>query len=460
MAGLYSKLIRPIHFIGDAIIINTSFLLAYYFTFPGFHDFTKNYYFVLLFYYNLAWIASSYVLNVYQLYRVTGFVGILINLARAMLFYFILIVAFNGAAITFGYSRYQIILSVSFIFVGLIVWRLTIYTLLRIYRKSGYNFRKVIVAGFNDASLDLYNFFISHPEHGYRFMGFFDEQKNSHPQIKGNLSQVEKYCIENDIDEIYCLSSELNHDQLELLIDFADKHFLRIKLLPDLLGLKYKNFKLDLYGDLPIVSVRNIPLDDTINKIVKRGFDIVFSFFICTLILSWLIPLLAVIIKLDSRGPVFFRQKRSGLNNEEFWCYKLRSMILSNDAHTKQATKEDERITSIGNFLRKTSLDEMPQFFNVFIGNMSVVGPRPHMLKHTEEYSLIIEKYMLRHLIKPGITGLSQIMGYRGTTEDSHKMKKRVKTDIYYIENWSFFLDIRIIIQTIWNILRGDKNAA
>ncbi len=459
MAGLYSKLIRPIHLIGDIVIVNLAFFISYYIAFDSFIHFSERNYFGLLFYYNFAWFISAYLLKVYQLYRVTGFVGIFINLARPLFFYLLLIVAFNGIVTVLGYSRFFIILSIALISLMVILWRLTLYILLRVYRRSGYNYRKVIIAGFNDASLDLHQFFISHPEHGYRFMGFFDDKQSSHPQIRGNLQQVEKYCLDNEIDEIYCLSSELNHEQLDDLIDFADREFLRIKLLPDMLGLKYKNFKLDLYGDLPIVSVRNIPLDDSINKVIKRMFDIVFSFFVCVLILSWLLPLLAVIIKINSRGPVFFKQKRSGLNNEEFWCYKLRSMKMNNDAHTKQATKEDERITPIGRYLRKTSLDELPQFFNVLIGNMSVVGPRPHMLKHTEEYAQLIEKYMLRHLIKPGITGLSQIMGFRGTTDEPHKMRKRVKMDIYYIENWSFFLDMRIVIQTIWNLVKGEENA-
>lgn len=460
MPGLYSKLIRPIHLLGDVVIINASFLISYFFIFHSFKDLIVNHYILLLVYYNFIWFVSAFLLGIYQLYRVTGFVGIFVSFTRTLFIYLFLIVAFNGIVTALGYSRLFIIITIASIYVLVLLWRFALFILLRVYRRSGYNFRKVVIAGFNDASLDLYDFFISHPEHGYRFMGFFDDNQKAHSQIKGSLCDIEKYCLEYDIDEIYCLSSQLNHEKLDELIDFADKNFLRIKLLPDLLGLKYKNFKLDLYGDLPVVSVRNIPLDDSLNKMVKRIFDIVFSFLVCALILSWLLPLMGLIIKLNSKGPMFFKQKRSGLNNQEFWCYKLRSMRMSHDAHTKQATKDDERITAIGRFLRKTSLDELPQFFNVLIGNMSVVGPRPHMIKHTEEYSLLIEKYMLRHLIKPGITGLSQVIGYRGETEDTHKMKKRVKMDIYYIENWTLFLDLRIVIQTVWNLIKGQENAS
>lgn len=459
MPGLYSKLIRPIHFAGDVVLTNVAFLVAYYYAFGSFHEFyTENYHFLLLAS-NVSWLISAYVLGVYQLYRVTGFVGIFLQSIRTLLFYFLLMVAFNGLATVFSFSRMVILLSTGASTAMILSWRLFLYFALRFYRRSGYNYRRVVIAGFNDASVDLQNFFIKHPEHGYRFMGFFDEKSSDHPGFRGKLHELEKYCIDEEVDEIYCLSSELNNSQLDSLIDFADKHFLRIKLVPDMLGLKYKNFKMDLYGYLPVVSVRNIPLDSLTNKILKRGFDIVFSFLVCTLLLSWLIPLIALIIKIDSRGPVFFKQKRSGLNNKEFWCYKFRSMRVNHDAHSKQATKGDARITAVGEFLRKSSLDELPQFFNVLIGNMSVVGPRPHMLKHTEEYSELIDKYMLRHLIKPGITGLSQVMGFRGATEDPHLMRKRVKMDIYYIENWNFWLDLRIVIQTVWGVFKGDDKA-
>ncbi len=184
-----------------------------------------------------------------------------------------------------------------------------------------------------------------------------------------------------------------------------------------------------------------------------------FSLFVIVFLLSWLLPLLALIIKHDSAGPVFFRQRRSGLYNDSFWCLKLRTMQVNADAHQKQATRDDCRITRVGKILRRTSLDELPQFFNVLLGNMSIVGPRPHMLKHTEEYSRIIDTFMIRHLIKPGITGLSQIRGLRGETLDSFLMRNRVKVDIFYLEKWTFFLDIKIILLTIRALIRLDKNA-
>jgi exopolysaccharide biosynthesis polyprenyl glycosylphosphotransferase len=193
--------------------------------------------------------------------------------------------------------------------------------------------------------------------------------------------------------------------------------------------------------------------------VVKRVFDITFSSVVIVFLLSWMFLLIAILIKISSRGPVLFRQKRSGLDNNEFWCYKFRSMSQNTDADTKQATRQDSRITTIGKFLRRTSLDEFPQFFNVFKGDMSIVGPRPHMLKHTEQYSELIKKYMVRQLVKPGITGAAQIRGYRGETKELNDMEGRVKWDVWYIENWTFFLDINIILHTVFDFIKGDEKA-
>jgi len=459
MPGLYSKYIKPIYFVGDILIVNLSFLTSYLVTYKSFDYYFENHYLGLILYYNIAWIGATYFLNVYNIYRVTGFWGIFLSLSNFLFIYFLLIAAFNGAATALAYSRWLLLYSFLLIAGGIIIWRISVYILLRYYRKSGYNYRKVVIAGFGDAAHDLHDFFVSRPEHGYKFLGIFDDDVTNHPHIKGTIGDIEKFVKENEVDEVYCLLSRLTSEQVYRIIDFADNNFIRAKLVPGLMEFPYKKFKLDLYDFLPVIAVRTIPLDDGFNKFLKRVFDMVFSLLICTIFLSWLLLLLAIIIKVNSKGPIFFKQKRSGLNNQEFWCYKLRSMHLNDEAHTKQATTGDERITDVGKILRKFNMDELPQFFNVLIGDMSVVGPRPHMLKHTEEYSPMIEKYMLRHFIKPGITGLSQVVGLRGATTDSALMKRRIKTDLYYIENWSFILDIRIIFLTVLSIFRSNRNA-
>jgi putative colanic acid biosynthesis UDP-glucose lipid carrier transferase len=203
----------------------------------------------------------------------------------------------------------------------------------------------------------------------------------------------------------------------------------------------------------------------TRNKVIlgrflrKRAFDVVFSALVVVFLLSWFIPLIAIIIKLESKGPTFFKQLRTGKNGKAFYCLKFRSMTVNADSDTKQASREDNRITKVGSFLRKTSLDELPQFINVLMGEMSVVGPRPHMLRHTHDYSQAIHNFMDRHTIMPGITGLAQVCGYRGETKELESMTKRVNADIQYIYNWSFLLDLKIVVLTVWQMVRNNENA-
>jgi len=202
-----------------------------------------------------------------------------------------------------------------------------------------------------------------------------------------------------------------------------------------------------------------VALDDFNNRVVKRIFDFVMSSIVILFILSWLIPLISLLIFIESPGPVFFSQFRTGKNKKSFLCYKFRSMKINKDADVQQATKNDDRITKIGKFLRRTSLDEFPQFINVLIGNMSIVGPRPHMIKHTDDYSKLVDQYMVRHLSKPGITGWAQVNGYRGEITETTEIKNRVHFDIWYLENWSLLLDIKIVFLTVFNVLKGEKNA-
>ena len=207
------------------------------------------------------------------------------------------------------------------------------------------------------------------------------------------------------------------------------------------------------------MTLRSEPLENIVNRFIKRLFDIGFSALMFLFVLWWFIPLVALIIKITSKGSIFFIQERSGIKNKSFRVIKFRTMYINSDAHYKQASRHDQRITPIGKLLRRSNLDEMPQFINVFFGQMSVIGPRPHMLKHTEEYSKIIDKFMVRHLVKPGITGWAQVNGYRGETKDVMEMEGRVRADVWYIENWSFGLDVKIIIMTIINMIRGEENA-
>ncbi|MCD8293177.1 MAG: exopolysaccharide biosynthesis polyprenyl glycosylphosphotransferase, partial [Prevotellaceae bacterium] len=229
--------------------------------------------------------------------------------------------------------------------------------------------------------------------------------------------------------------------------------------VPDVRNYLKRQMHFEMMGNTPIMSIRQEPLAQMENRIVKRAFDLLFSLtFLCTLF-PFLYIGIGIAIKCSSPGPIFFKQKRSGKEGKEFWCYKFRSMRINDQSDTLQATKNDCRKTRVGDFLRRSNMDELPQFINVLRGDMSVVGPRPHMLKHTEEYSKLIDKYMVRHLVKPGITGWAQINGFRGETKELWQMEGRVLKDIWYLEHWTFLLDIYIIYRTVKNCIIGDKAA-
>ena len=277
--------------------------------------------------------------------------------------------------------------------------------------------------------------------------------------IIGNISYSINYALENNISEIYSTVSPEKNKNIYELAHIAETNFIRFKFVPDFRMFVNRAVHIDFARNIPVLSLRTEPLENLDSQIKKRWFDIVFSLFIIFFILSWLMPLVALLIKLDSPGPVFFTQLRSGKNNQAFLCYKFRSLKINDDAHNKQVTKDDDRFTRVGKFLRKTNLDEFPQFINVLRGEMSIVGPRPHMLKHTEQYSQILKHYMIRHYVKPGVTGWAQINGFRGEIKTQIDLRARIEHDIWYMEHWTMWLDLRIIVLTAYNTIKGEDNA-
>jgi putative colanic acid biosynthesis UDP-glucose lipid carrier transferase len=275
----------------------------------------------------------------------------------------------------------------------------------------------------------------------------------------GRILDCFLYILENNIEEIYCAASKFNQKELQNLIDFADNNLIKVKLIPDNKEIFSRAMSIELYDNVPVLNIRKVPLDTETGRITKRFFDLIFSSLVLVFVLSWLTPLLFVLIKLESPGPLYFKQKRHGLKRQIFWCYKYRSMTENKHSNSKMATKNDQRITRVGKFIRKTSIDELPQFINVFLGEMSVVGPRPHMELHTEDYEISVDKYLVRHFVKPGITGLAQIKGYRGEIMEKSDIHNRIKLDIFYVEKWSLWLDIKIIIKTVTNVFKGEEKA-
>lgn len=334
--------------------------------------------------------------------------------------------------------------------------------LLRRYRRSGKNYLRAVIVGTGDAALNVINNIHSDLGYGIRIYGYLgcqpDPRLGDIPYL-GPTDILRQVIRKNAIQEIYYVESEDRNDQLEVVIKIAEDTVCKFYYIPPLSSNVKREFYLTMVNSyIPALSIHNNPLQNPLNSSIKRLFDIVFSGVLMLLSPIVIIPV-AIAIKISSPGPVFFRQIRTGLNGRSFWCYKFRTMKVNVESDTLQASKDDDRITRVGNFLRRTSIDELPQFWNVFKGDMSVVGPRPHMLAHTETYRRLIDKYMVRHLIKPGITGYAQIRGCRGATEELWKMERRVDYDVWYIEHWSFFLDMKIIVRTVADVLKGDENA-
>lgn len=410
-------------------------------------------------YINIFWLFSSFFIGFYKIYRHTLFYRILsllaIQFSVFFLGFFTYFTLFREGDIV---NSQTLILTTIFLCIGVMKF-LFVYALKK-YRSFGKNYRKVIVLGSDDAAKKLIQIFKENKEFGYIVSAFFSDKISKNKIYGGSIRQSFSFVLENEIDEVYCSLSELNKQEIKEVTTFANENNISVKLVPDTNELYSKSYKKEYYDDsMLVLNVSKLPFETTENRVVKRIFDIVFSTLVIIFIMSWLTPILWVIIKLDSKGPAFFKQKREGLKGELFVCYKFRSMkpdVVSANRHT---TKNDTRVTSFGSFLRRTSLDELPQFFNVLKGDMSVVGPRPHLKSLSFEYQKNVNNYLDRHAVKPGITGLAQVRGYRGEITKKSDIKNRIRLDIFYIENWSILLDVKIISQTVFNVFRGEEKA-
>ncbi len=340
----------------------------------------------------------------------------------------------------------------------MVLSRVATRMLLKTLRRKGRNTANVVIVGANETARRLIDAMRTDEGFGYRVLGVFDDQvPDFEVPYKGSIGDLESFLENRHVDQIfYTLSG--HHEALSLVASIADNKVADFYYVPQISRYFSRRFQLNSIGSMPVLSAMRNPLRSRTNRLLKRTFDIVFSGVFLIFYPLVYIPV-AIAIKLTSPGPVYFRQKRTGYKGRDFDCLKFRTMRMNDDSDKMQATADDPRKTRLGAFLRKTSLDELPQFINVFRGDMSVVGPRPHMLKHTEEYTRLVDRYMLRHAVKPGITGWAQVNGYRGLTDELWKMEKRVEFDVWYIRNWSFLLDLKIIVRTMLNALQGEKNA-
>ena len=455
----YSNFYKVVLLILDILLINIAFNLSYMLKFD--HAEMLASYRVFFIVFILIWWIISGLSKANNLNGHTGYREITANMLYAWFLHAAVAMGLIVALRLYDVPRLFTIYSYMLGFGLTLGARYAIILVYKYYKNLDLAYSKYVILGANPAGETLYNFFESHKSLGNKFMGFFDE--NPHGvmggrAILGDVDALKRFCIKEQINEIFFAMPMHRKDVMDSLIRFADENFISFKMVPEFAGLAEKEVHISFYDRIPVLSIRKEPLEIIFNKILKRGFDLAFSGLVLVTIFPIAYLIIGALIKLSSKGPVFFRQLRPGRHNQLFECYKFRTMRMNNDTEL-QASKGDARVTKIGAFLRKTSLDELPQFINVFKGDMSVVGPRPNLIIQLEEYSKTIEQYKIRHFVTPGITGYAQVNGYRGETREHSLMRKRIELDVLYIQNWSFWLDVKIIWLTVWNIVRGEKNA-
>lgn len=458
--------------LSDFFIINASFFFAtlWVFFIKGTWPDPSDVSILDLVVYNVLWLFFSSVFNLYSRKILKGSVTLLRQTYKSSFCHFATFSAYIFYIAHFGSRNRELYLW----FLGCcLVNLILLLTISRLYLTYLIDFvalraklnRKCAILGENQLGFALSDFF-NENQHLYSFVKFLDKDYktliNSNEELsESNANKFMDAILNNNIDDVYAAMPV--SPALSILYAAAENNCVKMHFV-ERLDRGNKNIHLieeEVIADkgLHILNLRSEPLSSLRNRIKKRIFDFAFSTFVIVFILSWLFPIVAIIIKLGSKGPVIFKQERSGKDNKPFYCYKFRSMKVNASSDTQQATKNDARLTKFGAFMRKTSIDELPQFFNVWKGEMSIVGPRPHMLKHTEQYQALIEKYLVRQFLKPGITGWAQVNGLRGETKELSAMEKRVAHDIWYMENWSLMLDVRIVFMTVVNVVKGEPEA-
>lgn len=410
----------------------------------------------------LTWLLISLVNKLYNEKYIIYFEKYLRKTTQVYICFLILLLSYR--LFTYSLNIPPAIPAAFFVITSLSVFanRIMYLMFLRYLKRRHYAVSKLLIIGYNAVSKRFVDLLEDEP-FNKEIVGFCEDAENvnelSNYPVLTNFEGILDVCQQYGVNEIYSTIAPEQRPELYDIISEAEQNCIRFKIIPDTGLIINRKVHFDYLHQQPVITLRKEPLEELSNRVIKRGFDFMFSLFVVLFVLSWLIPIIALAIKLESRGPVFFVQPRSGRNNKVFLCFKFRSMKVNELAHSLQASKNDSRITKVGRFLRKTNLDEFPQFLNVLLGNMSIVGPRPHMLKHTDQYSKLIGHFMVRQFIKPGITGWAQVNGYRGETKDIDAMKKRVEYDLWYMENWSVWLDLKVTYLTVVNTLQGEKNA-
>ncbi|MEI7810907.1 MAG: undecaprenyl-phosphate glucose phosphotransferase [Ignavibacteria bacterium] len=417
--------------------------------------------FVLCLILNIIWFFSANVIEFYEDSGAGDFVKDIINILKnsiiqaiVAVFYLFLI---KENLFTRNFILYYFLLLVLFITVEKIIF---VY-ILKYLKQMDYNIRKILIVGSGEIGTNFYNSLINQGDSGYRIIGFLDDGQDGNQQSLGRIDELNEALRVNKVDDVVIALPYSEFSRIEALIKICNRNAIRTHIIPDYFRFVSKKFKISMIDNLPIITVRNEPLAEFYWRLIKRIVDIILSLIFIVFVLSWVLPLVALIQKLTSPGSIFFIQERVGQKNRYFYCLKFRSMSLEASAKRNEViatTDNDPRVTKFGKFLRKSNVDEFPQFFNVLMGDMSIVGPRPAAVSFNELYAEYIDELKLRNIVKPGITGWAQVNGLRGDCPDEEGNKKRIRKrfdyDLWYIENWSLMLDFQIILLTFWQILK------
>lgn len=454
------KSIRLFRWSADIILLNISFIIAAVLAQSFELLLQKNYMFILLLVLNILWYYTSRLTGFYDDSSVRYFAYHFINIIKSVFWQVVAAILFIFAVKEDLFTRNFILYYTVFLIITVSIRTIIFRLILEYLRGKGVNVRNLIIIGGGETGRNFYNLIMENPEFGYNFSGFVSvakEEKNT--GAVGDISLLEEIITSGKIEEAVIALTENESSPLDDIIKICNRQAVKIHIIPDYFRFLSKKFAVSMIGNLPVISVRNEPLDEAGWRLIKRIFDLLFSLIIIVLILSWLFPLIALIIRLDSKGKVFFTQERIGQKNKKIKIYKFRTLRINRDDKYMPVVENDPRITKAGKFLRKSNLDELPQFINVLLGDMSVVGPRPHAISFNETYSGMFDEIKMRHNVKPGITGWAQVHGLRGDVADpvDNRIRtvKRIKYDLWYIENWTFWLDIQIILVTVWQMVKG-----
>lgn len=460
----FSRYFKLCFVLWDLVVLNVAVILSYLLRYDSLDRLDLQRVRTVTLLSGLLWVVLLLYKDAYRIIRIERIESILIRMIKHIIIH-VSLIAMSVTVLKFSdMSRLRLFYFYLIFFILLFVSRVVFMKFLKYIRSEGYNFKKVIIVGANEAGENIRKILSKDLTYGYQILGFFDDTVDpSAPMsgpVLGNIDAVEDYIITNNVDEMY-IALHIDHiNIIHQLTALCERHMVRIKFVPDFQQYtKSRKVEITFYGNTPVLMLRKEPLEGSLNRLLKKTVDLCFSLAVIVLIFPWLFPILIILIKMDSPGPIFFKQKRSGRDNKEFWCFKFRTMRMNTAADETQATLGDKRVTKLGVFMRRTNIDELPQFFNVLLGTMSVIGPRPHMLMHTEQYSELINNYLVRHYAKPGISGWAQVNGFRGETKEVSEMKDRVDHDIWYIENWSLLLDLKIIYRTVFNMFDGEEKA-